>query len=152
MKNNLFKLFALFFIVGLCVACNNDDDNANLSPQIDDVVGLYRGNMKVTVGSDNMSLPNVPVTVSKVSENEVELTLKNLDAIEEVMTDVSVVCSVSNDGNDLNLVGTGSGVINGSKIDVYVTGDIDNNSLDVDFNFSTDKLGSVTADYNGIKQ
>lgn len=151
MKTRLFKLLALLFIVSMNLACTNDDNN-NLSPQIDEVVGFYKGNMKVTVGNNNISLPDVPITVTMVSDHQVELTLKNLDAIEIMVTDVNVVCEVSEDGNDLNLAGTGSAMVEGEKISVGITGDIDGGKLDIDINLSLTQLGYVVADYNGVKQ
>ena len=85
------------------VSCSDDDDNDG-PLTVDNVVGTYKGTLKVL----QESIPNTSISLTKVSDSKINIELKNFTFSSIPVGDIKVECDVWSSENGLEITGSGN--------------------------------------------
>lgn len=151
-KSVIYYLFAVVCTVCLFTACSDDDDDDdNKVLTVDNVVGTYKGSLLVL----GTPIPNTSIFVTKVSDSKINIELKDFEFSGIPIGNIKVECSVTADGNDLNINGSGNVTIaamDNLTVPVVVDGDVNSTTLDIDISISDiPLLGTIKVEFEGKK-
>lgn len=155
MKKSIFYyLFAVVCTVCLFTACSDDDDDDNKTTlTVDNIVGTYTGALQVM----GQSIPNIPITVSKVSASKVKVELKDFTFAGISVGDISAECAATpeSDGNKLDLNGAANvtvAALGNIELPIVIDGDATANKLDIDIDITgVPAIGAIKVEFEGTK-
>lgn len=160
-KSFFYYLFAVVCTACLFTACSDDDDDDKKNLTIDNIVGTYPGDIDVKLaGSEVISDYPVSISVVKVSDSKVKVTLPNFSIPGTVApvpaeslkpVDITVECSAVLATDEFKLTGSGTVDLTEWGLDVLpvtVSGDADGTELDLDIAVAAMK---VVVDFDGRK-
>lgn len=154
MKKSIFYyLFAVVCTVCLFTACSDDDDDDKTTLTVDNIVGTYTGALQVM----GQSIPNIPITVSKVSASKVKVELKDFTFAGISVGDISAECAVTpeSDGNKLDLHGAANvtvAALGNIELPIVIDGYATANKLDIDIDITgIPAIGAIKVEFEGTK-
>lgn len=161
MKKNLFYcLFAVLCAVSVFTSCSSNDEPGTTVPVNADVTGNYKGKLDVTVTQGGADIPggsaeNQMVTVSKVGESAVNLSITNFSFMGFEFGNINLNdCQLTASGSNYTFTGSTKVNLGILTADVNAEGVFAGNNLTVNMDI-TATLGGVNqhvkAVYTGTK-
>lgn len=155
MKKNLFYyLFAVICSVTLFTSCDDDDDDVAVM-SVDQVVGTFTGTLELE--ALQQTVPNTPITVSKVDANTVKVELKKFEFAGITIGDIAANCKATLDkeGDDFELNGSTTltvAALGDLELPITITGEVDVKELDIDINITdVPGIGTLKVEFEGTK-
>ena len=147
MKKSIFYLFAVICTMCLFTACSDDDDNDG-PLTVDSVVGTYKGTLTV-LGAPT---PDTSISLIKVSDSKVTIELKDFSFLGQSLGDIVVEgCDAKQNGNKMDIDGSGNVSIVLGTFPVVVDGSSDGKTLNITINIAGTPAGDLAVSYVGNK-
>ena len=144
------KYFNLFMVAVMCMTvtfiASCSDDDPIIYPVEEEMVGNYKGTLKVNVdGTDLATMPQKITIAKAVQDNAIDLSLKNFSFMGIAIGDVNLKnCLLVQQGETYTFTGTTKLEIPVLKADVQAKGTILKGTVNIDMD--------INADLGGAKQ